>query len=152
MKREATATWRGNFLKGSGSVSTQSGVIQSAPYTSAGRFEQGGGTNPEELVAAAHAACFSMALENELERTNIRPESIETVASVIFEQINQGWTITAVHLTVSAKVMEADESLFQRAAQRAKEGCPISRLLNAKVTMEAKIDGGRADRSESLYV
>jgi osmotically inducible protein OsmC len=140
MKRTASAIWQGNLKDGKGSVSTESGVLSQTPYSFRTRFENERGTNPEELIAAAHAGCFSMALSAELGKANIAPESIRTTASLTMERLDAGWTITAVHLDVVAKIPGADRAAFETAANNAKAGCPVSRVLNAKIAMEAKLE------------
>jgi osmotically inducible protein OsmC len=139
MQRRGSAVWKGGLKDGNGQVSTGSGGLQNASYTFASRFETGGKTDPEELVAAAHAACFSMALSGQLGQANLRPESIATTANLTLEKTDAGMTVTAIHLVVQAKVPGADRAAFDKAAGNAKAGCPISRLLNAKITMEAEL-------------
>jgi osmotically inducible protein OsmC len=139
MIRKASAIWQGGLKDGKGSISTESGVLSKTPYSFGTRFENVKGTNPEELVAAAHAGCFSMALSAQLGNANMTPESIETSAELTLEKLDAGWTVTAIHLNVSAKIPGADKTAFEKAAQSAKEGCPISRLLNAKITMTARL-------------
>jgi len=141
MKRTASAVWRGGLKEGKGSLSTESGVLTETPYSFSTRFENGRGTNPEELIAAAHAGCFSMALSAELGKAGLTPDSIATSAALTMERLEAGWTVTAIHLDVAAKVPGADRARFEAAAQTAKAGCPISRLLNAKTTMAAKLEG-----------
>jgi len=140
MQRNGSAVWKGGLKDGSGQVTTGSGGLSAAPYTFASRFESGGKTDPEELIAAAHAACFSMALSGQLGQANLRPESIATTATVTLEKTDAGFTVTTVHLVVKAKVPGADRAAFEKAANNAKSGCPISRLLNAKITMEAALE------------
>ena len=140
MQRKGSAVWKGGLKDGSGQVSTGSGGLSGAAYTFASRFESGGKTDPEELIAAAHAACFSMALSGQLGQAKLAPESISTTASVTLEKTDAGFTVTAVHLAVRAKVPGADRAAFETAANNAKAGCPISRLLNAKITMDAALD------------
>jgi len=144
MIRKGSAVWNGSLKEGNGTVSTESKVLSNAQYSFSTRFENGIGTNPEELVAAAHAGCFSMALSAQLGNAGITPESIETTAAVTFEKLEAGFTITKVHLDVTAKIPGADAAAFETAAQNAKAGCPISRLLKAEITMTAKLVGGRA--------
>jgi osmotically inducible protein OsmC len=139
MIRKASAVWQGGLKDGKGSVSTESGVLSKTPYSFGTRFENVKGTNPEELIAAAHAGCFSMALSAQLGNANMIPQTIETSADLTMEKLDAGWTITAIHLNVSAKIPSADKAAFEKAAQNAKEGCPISRLLNAKITMTARL-------------
>jgi lipoyl-dependent peroxiredoxin len=140
MKRTASAVWNGGLKDGKGSVSTQSGVLSNAQYSFSTRFEEGIGTNPEELIAAAHAGCFTMALSGQLGSANLIPEKLETTASLTMEKLEAGWTVTAIHLDVKAKIPGADQEAFEKAANNAKSGCPISRLLNAKITMDAKLE------------
>jgi osmotically inducible protein OsmC len=140
MQRKGSAVWKGGLKDGSGEVSTGSGGLKSAPYTFASRFESGGKTDPEELVAAAHAACFSMAFSGQLGQANLKPESIATTANLTLEKTDAGFTVTAIHLVVRAKVPGADRAAFDKAANNAKAGCPISRLLNARITMEATLE------------
>jgi lipoyl-dependent peroxiredoxin len=140
MKRNASAEWRGDLKTGKGSISTHSGVLSNTQYSFSTRFEDGIGTNPEELIAAAHAGCFSMALSAQLGSLNLTAESIRTTATVTMEKTDAGFTVTASHLDVRAKVPGADQAAFDTAAGNAKSGCPISRLLNAKITMDAKLD------------
>ena len=139
MKRSASAHWAGNLKEGKGTVSTESGVLKSTQYSFATRFESGVGTNPEELIAAAHAGCFSMALSGQLGNAGLTAESIDTSATVTFEKLEAGFTVTEVVLRVKARIPEADKAAFETAANNAKAGCPISRLLNAKISMEAEL-------------
>src|SRR5579872_6408715 len=129
MERTASAVWNGSLKEGKGTITTQSGVLSDAPYSFVTRFENGRGTNPEELIAAAHAGCFSMALSAQLTNAGITPDSIETTAAVTLEKTEAGFTITKVHLNVTGRVPGADLAAFQKAAENAKAGCPISRLL-----------------------
>jgi len=139
MDRKASAIWKGSLKDGKGSVSSTSGVLSNTPYSFKTRFEDTPGTNPEELIAAAHAACFSMALSAQLGGAQLTPESINTAATLTMEKLESGWTITAVHLDVTAKVPGASAEAFNKAAQDAKAGCPVSKVLNAKITMDAKL-------------
>jgi osmotically inducible protein OsmC len=141
MERKASAVWSGGLKDGKGSISTPSGALKQVPYNFSMRFESEPGTNPEELVGAAHAACFSMALSGQLGAANLKAERIATTATVTLEKTDAGFTVTAVHLDVKAKVPGADKSAFDTAAENAKKGCPISRLLNAKITMSAALEG-----------
>src|SRR6185436_14152701 len=141
MKRKGSAVWRGGLKDGKGVVSSDSGVLSNTPYSFSTRFEDAKGTNPEELIAAAHAGCFSMALSAQLGGAGITPEQIATTSAVIMERLEVGWTVTEVHLDVAAKIPGADQAKFTTAANTAKAGCPISRLLNAKITMEARLEG-----------
>jgi osmotically inducible protein OsmC len=140
MQRKASAVWKGGLKDGKGTVSATSGVLSNTPYSFATRFENTPGTNPEELIAAAHAACFSMALSAQLSGANLTPESISTTATLTMEKLDAGWTITAVHLDVVARVPKADAAAFNTAAEKAKSGCPVSKVLNAKITMNAKLE------------
>ena len=139
MKRTASAHWSGGITDGQGTISTDTGVLHESPYGFKSRFEDGPGTNPEELLAAAHAGCFSMALSAQLESAGKKAESIQTEAVVTLDKTDAGFTITAVHLKVRAKVPGAAPPDFQTAAENAKKGCP--RVLNAQITMEAKLEG-----------
>jgi osmotically inducible protein OsmC len=139
MERKASAVWKGGLKDGKGAVSSASGVLSNTPYSFTTRFENTPGTNPEELIAAAHAACFSMALSAQLGGANLSPESINTSATLTMEKLDAGWTITAVNLDVVAKVPGASQEAFNTAAQNAKAGCPVSKVLNAKITMNAKL-------------
>lgn len=141
MKRKGSAIWRGGLKDGKGTVSTESGVLSNAQYSFGTRFENGKGTNPEELIGAAHAGCFSMALSGELGKVNLTPESINTTATVTLEMLESGPSVTSIHLETVAKIPGADRSVFEKAANNAKAGCPISRLMNAEITMEAKLEG-----------
>ena len=139
MKRKASAEWRGDLKTGKGLVSTDSGALRAAPYSFTTRFEGEKGTNPEELIAAAHAGCFTMALSGELGKAGITPQSLRTTATITMDKLDAGWTVTESHLEVVGKAPGATEETFRKAAEAAKAGCPISRLLNAKLTMEAKL-------------
>jgi lipoyl-dependent peroxiredoxin len=141
MKRSASAVWKGGLKDGSGTISTQSGVLADTQYSFGTRFEEGKGTNPEELIAAAHAGCFSMALSAQLNNGGQTAESIETEATVTLEKSDGGFSVTAVHLKVRAKVPGATPPDFQKAAEAAKTGCPISKLLKAEITMETRLAG-----------
>ena len=139
MKKHASAVWTGGLKDGKGTISTETGVLKDAPYGFRSRFEDGPGTNPEELVGAAHAGCFSMALSAQLTNAGHPPERIETKAEITFVKVGDGFAITASHLTVSAKVPGIDQATFDALATKAKEGCPISKVLNAKITMDATL-------------
>jgi lipoyl-dependent peroxiredoxin len=141
MKRSASAVWKGGLKDGKGAISTASGVLADTQYSFSTRFEEGKGTNPEELIAAAHAGCFSMALSAQLGNAGKTAESIQTEATVTMDKTDAGFTITAVHLKVRAKVPGASPPDFQQAAEAAKQGCPVSRVLNATITMETKLEG-----------
>jgi osmotically inducible protein OsmC len=139
MKREASAVWRGDLKGGSGTISVKSGALKDAAYSFGTRFENAAGTNPEELIGAAHAGCFSMALSGQLGNAGLKPESIETTATVTMEKTEAGFTVTEVHLDTNARVPGASQEAFDKAANAAKAGCPISRLLNAKITLTARL-------------
>ena len=139
MERKASAQWNGGLKDGKGAVSTASGALRGVPYSFAMRFGDTPGTNPEELVAAAHAGCFSMALSGELEKVGYRAERIETKATLNFDKTDAGWTVKSIHLDVTGKVPGADPAKFQAAAKAAEKGCPISRLLKAEITMSARL-------------
>jgi lipoyl-dependent peroxiredoxin len=141
MKRRASAVWQGSIKDGKGTISTASGVLSDTQYSFATRFEDGIGTNPEELIAAAHAGCFSMALSGQLTTAGKPPQSIHTTATVRMEKTDAGFTITASHLDVVAVVPGMDAAEFATAAGNAKAGCPVSRVLNAQITMDAKLEG-----------
>lgn len=144
MIRKASAVWNGTLKEGKGTITTDSGVLSSTPYSFATRFESARGTNPEELIAAAHAGCFTMALSAQLTGAGLTPESLETTAAVTMEKLDIGFTITKVHLDVAARVPNADQPAFDKAAEAAKAGCPVSRLLKAEITMTARLVSGRA--------
>jgi osmotically inducible protein OsmC len=141
MKRNASAEWQGDLKTGKGTVSTDSGVLSKTQYSFSTRFENGKGTNPEELIAAAHAGCFTMALSGQLGNAGLTPQELRTTATVTFEKLDAGWTVTQIHLDVKGKVPKADQAAWEKATEGAKTGCPISRLLNTKITMEAKLEG-----------
>ena len=141
MIRNASAEWNGGLKDGSGKISTDSGVLKDTQYSFSTRFEDGIGTNPEELIAAAHAGCFSMALSGQLGNAGMTAESIKTKASVKLEKLDSGFAVTSVHLEVRARIPGADNDAFMTAANNAKAGCPISKLLNAEITMDAQLEG-----------
>jgi lipoyl-dependent peroxiredoxin len=140
MVRKASAVWKGTLKQGKGTVSTESGVLLSTPYSFATRFEGVPGTNPEELIGAAHAACFSMALSGQLGEAGMTADSIETTATITFEKTEAGFTITKSHLDVTARIPGSNQAAFDKAAANAKAGCPISRLLKAEITMTATLN------------
>jgi osmotically inducible protein OsmC len=140
MKRNASAVWRGGLKDGKGTVSTESGVLSSTPYNFRMRFENEKGTNPEELIAAAHAACFSMALSAQLGNAGMTADSIETTATVTLEKVGEGFSVTSSHLKTAVKIPGADQAKFEKAANDAKAGCPISKLLNATITLDATLN------------
>jgi osmotically inducible protein OsmC len=140
MKRSASAVWKGGLQDGTGSVSVESGLFTNSPYNFKKRFENEKGTNPEELIAAAHAACFSMALSLFLANNGLKADSIETTATVSLEpQAGGGFSITGSHLDTTVKIPNADKAKFQTAVEGAKTGCPVSKLLNTTITMDAKL-------------
>ncbi len=141
MDRTASAVWNGGLKDGKGTISSASGVLKDTQYSFSTRFENGVGTNPEELIAAAHAGCFSMALGAQLGEARLTPEYIRTEAKVTLSQVEGGFGITAIHLTTEAKVPGANEASFKQAADGAKQGCPISKLFagNAEITLDAKL-------------
>jgi osmotically inducible protein OsmC len=140
MSKKGSAIWQGGIKDGGGTISTETGVLKDAPYGFNSRFENGKGTNPEELIAAAHAACFSMALSLMLGEAGSTPEKLETQAAVVLEKKGDGFEITASHLTLKAKVPGINNARFQEVAGKAKEGCPVSKLLNAKITLDATLE------------
>jgi lipoyl-dependent peroxiredoxin len=140
MKRKASAVWQGGLKDGRGTISTDSGVLSETQYSFSTRFEDGIGTNPEELIAAAHAGCFSMALSGQLGNAGLTAENINTTATVTLEKTDAGFTITTIHLDVKARVPNADQQAFETAANNAKAGCPVSRLLKAEITMSAQLE------------
>ena len=140
MQRKASAVWHGDLKSGQGSISTESGVLKKTQYSFGTRFENGIGTNPEELIAAAHSGCFAMAFSAELGKAGFTPTAIQTTATVSLEKTEAGWTVTESHLDLTAKIPGIDQARFNAIASAAKAGCPISRLLNAKVSLDAKLE------------
>ena len=140
MIKKASAIWKGGIKDGGGTISTETGVLNDAPYGFKSRFENGKGTNPEELIGAAHAGCFSMALSLILGEAGLTAEKIETHAAVTLEKVAEGFAITASHLDVSAKIPGTDNAKFQELAGKAKAGCPVSKVLNARITMTATLE------------
>lgn len=140
MKKKAWAVWKGGIKDGGGTISTETGVLKEAPYGFKARFEESPGTNPEELIGAAHAGCFSMAFSLMLGEAGFKPERIETHAEITLEKLGDGFTITASHLTVKAKVPGLDQKTFDDLSTKAKAGCPVSKVLNAKITMLATLE------------
>lgn len=140
MERTASAVWNGSLKEGKGTITTQSGILSDAPYSFVTRFENGKGTNPEELIAAAHAGCFTMALSAQLGTMNFTPQSLRTSAKLTLEKLDDGWTISKIHLDVSARVPGISASAFESAAASAKANCPVSRLLKAEITMDAHLE------------
>lgn len=140
MKRSATAVWQGAIKDGSGTVSTGSGTLRETPYSFRSRFGDGKETNPEELIAAAHAGCFAMATSKVLGDAGHPPERLDAKADLTFDQVDGSWTITKVHLTLTGKVPGIDAAGFQKAAEGAKANCPVSRVLKAEITLEARLE------------
>jgi osmotically inducible protein OsmC len=139
MERKATAVWQGGLRDGQGTLTTESKVLSNTPYSFGTRFESSPGTNPEELLGAAHAGCFSMALSAQLGEAGIKPERIETRAIVTLEKLESGFAITRAHLDVAVKAPGADRAKFEAAAQKAKTGCPLSKVLKADISMDARL-------------
>jgi osmotically inducible protein OsmC len=140
MNRKASAVWTGGLKEGRGTISTETGVLSESQYSFTSRFENGVGTNPEELIGAAHAGCFSMALSGQLGAAGMTAERIKTTANVTLEKKDAGFTITGIHLNVTAKIPGADAEKFRTAAEAAKAGCPVSRALSVPITMDAKLE------------
>ncbi|MFY9754253.1 MAG: OsmC family protein, partial [Candidatus Acidiferrales bacterium] len=138
--RSATAVWTGALKDGKGLLTTQSGLLDDAPYSFVTRFENGKGTNPEELIAAAHAGCFAMALSAQLGTMNFTPQSLRATATVTLEKLDAGWTVSKVHLDLAAKIPGITEADFDKASQGAKANCPISRLLKADITLSSHLE------------
>ena len=139
MLRKASAVWKGTLKEGKGVVSTDSGVLSNTQYSFSTRFEDGKGTNPEELIAAAHAGCFAMALSGQLGNAGMTAESLEVTAAVTLEKTDAGFTVTKSHLELTAKIPGADKAAFDKAAENAKAGCPISRLLKADISLNSTL-------------
>ncbi|MFL6354252.1 MAG: OsmC family protein [Bryobacteraceae bacterium] len=140
MERSAKAQWKGDLRSGGGIISSASGVLSNTPYSFKDRFEQGTGTNPEELLAAAHAGCFSMALSLALQKEGLEADSIDTTCKITLEKEGDGFAIKRSHLELRAKIPGAGEDAFNRAAQNAKEGCPVSKLFDTEITLDAKLE------------
>ena len=140
MERTASAVWNGSLKEGKGTISTQSGALSDAPYSFVTRFENAKGTNPEELIGAAHAGCFTMALSAQLGTMNFTPQSLRTTAKVTLEKLDAGWTISKIHLDVTAQIPGITASAFESAAASAKANCPVSRLFKAEITMDAHLE------------
>jgi osmotically inducible protein OsmC len=139
IKRKGSAVWSGGLKDGKGTVSTQSGVLNQSQYGFNTRFENGPGTNPEELLAAAHAGCFTMALSAQLGEAGMTAQKLETTATVSLDKVDGGFAIPAVHLELVATIPGASDAAFQEAARKAKEGCPVSKLFNATITLDARL-------------
>jgi osmotically inducible protein OsmC len=140
MKRKATAAWSGNLKDGRGTISTDSGVLSNTQYGFKSRFEEGPGTNPEELIAAAHAGCFTMAVSAQLAEAGITADSLKTTATVTLDKVDNGFSISAVHLDLVANIPGVDRNAFDTAVNNAKIGCPVSKVLNATITLNAKLE------------
>ncbi len=140
MIKKASAVWKGTLKEGGGVISTETGVLKETPYGFKSRFEDGKGTNPEELIAAAHAGCFSMALSLILGEAGFTAERIETHAAVTIEKVAEGFEITTSHLDLVAKIPGIDQAKFDELANKAKAGCPVSKVLNAKITLNARLE------------
>jgi osmotically inducible protein OsmC len=140
MQRKATAVWEGGLKDGKGRLTTDSRALADTPYSFGTRFEGTPGTNPEELIGAAHAGCFSMALSLQLGEAGIRPERIETKCTITFEKLDTGFTITRSHLDVAVRAPGADRAKFEAATQNAKAGCPVSKVLQAEISMDARLE------------
>jgi lipoyl-dependent peroxiredoxin len=137
--KTASAQWKGGLKDGKGTITTESGALNAQPYGFNTRFEGAKGTNPEELMGAAHAGCFTMALSAQLGEAGMTAEKLETTATVSLDKVEGGFAITAVHLDLVATIPGASEEAFQEAARKAKEGCPVSKLFNATITLDAKL-------------
>jgi osmotically inducible protein OsmC len=141
MKTNGSAVWQGGIKDGKGAISTRSGALKEYPYGFSSRFEGKPGTNPEELIGAAHAGCFTMALSLILGEAGLTAERMETRADVTLDKVDDGYAITAVHLTLKAKIPGADQARFEELAAKAKAGCPVSKLLKAEITLDATLEG-----------
>lgn len=139
MDRKASAVWQGNLIEGKGSLSTDSGILKQTPYSFKTRFESGAGTNPEELLAAAHAGCFTMALSAELAKVGIVAEKLETKATISLEKVGDGFSITKSHLELVASIPGVDKSKFENAVEAAKKGCPVSKLYKCEITLTSQL-------------
>ena len=140
MKRTADAHWQGDLKTGTGYISMASGILSQTPYSFTSRFEHGKGTNPEELLAAAHAGCFTMALSAQLAGAGLKADSLDTTCTIALEQKDGGWAITESHLELKAKIPGATQEAFDKATQAAKSGCPVSKLYNTNITLNAKLE------------
>lgn len=140
MQRKASAVWQGGLKDGKGTISTESGVLKQTQYSFSTRFENGVGTNPEELLAAAHAGCFTMALSNELGSAGMTPEKLESTATISLEKIPEGFSITKSHIDLTAHIPGADKAKFDKAVKAAETGCPVSKLFKAEITVTAKLN------------
>ncbi len=142
MERTASAVWNGSLKDGKGAITTQSGILSDAPYSFVTRFENAKGTNPEELIGAAHAGCFTMALSAQLGTIHVTPERIQTTATVTLENLSGAWTISKIHLDVTAKIPGISQSAFEAAAASAKANCPVSRLFKSEITLKTTLETG----------
>lgn len=140
MNRTAKAQWRGDLMSGTGIISSASGVLSNTPYSFKTRFQEGNGTNPEELLAAAHAGCFSMALSLMLQNEGLKADSIDTTCTISLEKEGEGFAIKKSHLDMKAKIPGASQEAFERAANAAKEGCPVSKLFDTEITLNAQLE------------
>jgi len=140
MKRSAQAQWQGDLKSGTGTISTASGTLASTPYSFHSRFEQGKGTNPEELLAAAHAGCFTMAVSSQLTQAGLKAERLETTCTITLEQKDGSFAITESHLELKAKIPGATQEAFDKATKAAETGCPVSKLYNTKITLDAHLE------------
>jgi osmotically inducible protein OsmC len=140
MQRSAQAQWRGDLKSGTGTVSTASGTLSQTPYSFHSRFEQGKGTNPEELLAAAHAGCFTMAVSAQLAQAGLKADSLDTTCKITLDKTDGGFSITESHLELKAKIPGASQDAFEKATQAAKSGCPVSKLYNTKITLDARLE------------
>jgi len=147
MKRSAQAHWSGDLKSGAGELSTASATLSNTPYSFHSRFEQGNGTNPEELLAAAHAGCFTMAVSAQLARAGLKAESLDTTCTITLEQKDGSFAITQSHLELKARIPGATQAAFDKASQEAKAGCPVSKLFNANITLTADLEGSETQRS-----
>ena len=139
MKRTANAQWRGDLKSGTGTISTASGVLSGTPYSFHTRFEDGKGTNPEELLAAAHAGCFTMALSAQLAGAGLKADSLETTCTISLEKVGDGFSITESHLDLKARIPGASQEAFDTAVKAAETGCPVSKLYKTKITVTAAL-------------
>ena len=141
MERKASAIWQGSLKEGKGAISTESGVLKQTQYSFSTRFENGKGTNPEELLAAAHAGCFTMAVSNELGKLGMTPTKLETTATITLEKVSDGLSITKSHLDLVADIPAANKEKFEAAVKTAEKGCPVSKLFKAEITVSARLTG-----------
>ncbi len=140
MQRSAEAQWRGDLKSGAGTISTVSGTLSQTPYSFHSRFEQGKGTNPEELLAAAHAGCFTMAVSAQLAQAGLKADSLNTTCRITLDKTDGGFGITESHLELKAKIPGATKEAFEKATEAAKSGCPVSKLYNTKITLDARLE------------